>query len=242
VPDGHFPTPTSPTTTDNRSRIPHARETGSTVASRDEEQRFAVGDTERSTIGGVVVDRGSRAMCEPRKGGWWLVVAVALMSLVVVLAAAAGSSADPAQTASAFALPPTVGCDKSIDNLPPDRRFGYRVVLGAVAVPPAFLPQVVATPGQSWPFWRKAGLVVRAGSPVVVVSVPNGWRKRAAISWGNSGPVSVLRLASCPPPLGAWNAYAGGFLLQASSACVPLNIRVGQRSTTVRFGLGRSCP
>ena len=165
------------------------------------------------------------------------------MSLVVGLAAAAGSSAHAAPTASASsALLPTVGCDKSIDNVPPDRRFGYRVVLGAVAVPPAFLPQVVATPGQSWPFWRKEGLVIRAGSPAVVVSVPNGWRKRAAISWGNSGAVSALRLASCPPPLGAWNAYAGGFLLQASSACVPLNIRVAQRSTTVRFGLGRRCP
>jgi len=189
-----------------------------------------------------VVDRGSQATCEPRKRAWWLAAVGALMSLVVGLATAAGSSADPAPTASAYALLPTVGCDKSIDNLPPDRRFGYRVVLGAVAVAPAYLPQVVATPDQSWPFWRTEGLVIRAGSPAVVVSVSDGWRKRAAITWGNSGPVSVLRLASCPPPLGAWNAYAGGFLLQASSACVPLIIRVGQRSTTVRFGLGRRCP
>ena len=214
------------------------------VGLRDERQRVAVENAAVTTEYDlrVVVDRGSRATCEPRKRGWWLAAVGALMSLIVVLATAAGSSAGAAPTTSAYALPPTVACDKSIDNVPPDRRSGYRVVLGAVAVPPAYLPQVVATPGQSWPFWRKDGLVIRAGSPAVVVSVPNGWRKRAAITWGNSGPVSVLRLASCPPPLGAWNAYVGGFLLRASSACVPLIIRVGQRSTTVRFGLGRRCP
>src|SRR5947208_2915228 len=40
--------------------------------------------------------------------------------------------------------------------------FRYRLVLGAVAVPPAYLRQVVATHHSPWAYWRKAGLVVRA--------------------------------------------------------------------------------
>jgi hypothetical protein len=44
-----------------------------------------------------------------------------------------------------------------------------------------------------------------------------------------------------PRRLGAWNGYPGGFFLRASSACVPLVVGVGQRSATVRFGIGRRC-
>ena len=89
---------------------------------------------------------------------------------------------------------------------------------------------------------RKAGLLIRGDSPPVSVTVPKAWRTRAAITWGNSGTVSALRIASCPR-FGdeAWNVYAGGFLLRSRSACVPLTFRVGNRSATVRFGLGRAC-
>jgi hypothetical protein len=36
-------------------------------------------------------------------------------------------------------------------------------------------------------------------------------------------------------------AYAGGFQLRVRAACVPLVFRVGRRSATARFGLGRAC-
>ena len=36
-------------------------------------------------------------------------------------------------------------------------------------------------------------------------------------------------------------AYAGGFFLRSPSVCVPLIFRVGARSATVRFGIGRRC-
>jgi hypothetical protein len=36
-------------------------------------------------------------------------------------------------------------------------------------------------------------------------------------------------------------AYSGGFFLRSPGACLPLTFRVGQRSATVRFGLGRRC-
>jgi hypothetical protein len=60
--------------------------------------------------------------------------------------------------------------------------------------------------------------------------------------------VSSLRIASCPlvregaGPRPRWNAYAGGFYLRTRSVCVPLVVRVGGRSRTVRFGVGRPCP
>jgi hypothetical protein len=40
-----------------------------------------------------------------------------------------------------------------------------RVVLGVVAVPPAYIPQTVASGERAWPYWSKSGLVVRASSP-----------------------------------------------------------------------------
>jgi hypothetical protein len=148
---------------------------------------------------------------------------------------------------SAFALPsaspPAATCDSIID---PGGSFSWRperVVLGVVAVPPAFIPQTTASGDERWPYWRKSGLVVRADSPRVLVSVARRWRTRAAIGWGNVGAVSAFRIASCPPSssLGRWNPYAGGFYLRSRAGCVPLIFRVGSRSATVRFGVGKRC-
>jgi hypothetical protein len=145
--------------------------------------------------------------------------------------------------ATAALPPPTVPCDEVILRVGSGRAGGYRVVLGLVSVPPAYLAQIVKSGGQTWPYWRKAGLVIRGGSPPVSVSVPRPWRNRAAITWGNgTGIVSALRIASCPSADKPWNAYAGGFYLRSRSACVPLVFRVARRAATVRFGLGQSCP
>ena len=83
---------------------------------------------------------------------------------------------------------------------------------------------------------------MRGNARPVLVSVPKAWRRRAAITWGDSGIVSALRIAPClaaPPKV--WNAYAGGFYLRSRSACVPLTFRVGGRARTVRFGLAERC-
>ncbi len=121
-------------------------------------------------------------------------------------------------------------------------RDRYRLVLGVVSVPPAFLEQVVPTNSTPWAYWRKAGLVVRASGESVTVRVPQAWRNRVAITWGNRPDiVSSLRIAGCGSAPEAGNAYAGGFYLRSRSACVPLNFRVGRRSATIRFGLGRPC-
>jgi hypothetical protein len=136
---------------------------------------------------------------------------------------------------------PTVACGESIGFAKSGHEDGYRVVLGVISVPSAYLSQVVATHSQPWRYWRKAGLVIHTGDPSVVVSVPKAWRSRAAVTWGSSGTVSVLRVEGCPPTPAGWRAYAGGFYLRSYAACVPLVFRVGQRAATVRFGIGRRC-
>ena len=117
-----------------------------------------------------------------------------------------------------------------------------RVVLGVAAVPPAYIPQTVETGSEPWRYWSKSGLVIKANSPPVDVSVPSRWRARVSIGWGNRNG-SHLRFAPCPPSsaLGDWNPYTGGFHLRSRAACVPLTFRVGDRSATVRFGVGKRC-
>src|SRR3954447_15721159 len=118
----------------------------------------------------------------------------------------------------------------------------YRQVLGVVAVPPAFMRQVVPTRQMPWAYWRKQGLVVSASGKALTVTVPRTWRRRAAITWGNGiRPVSSLRIEGCHTSAGIGYAYGGGFLLRSASACVPAIFSVGSRTATVRFGLGRRC-
>jgi hypothetical protein len=168
-------------------------------------------------------------------------VPIVAIALAASLAAVATSASPPVQR--------TVPCGEIIDSTRfpfvggsrPQQR--YRLVLGAVSVPPAYLRQIVATHERPWRYWRKAGLVVRADGTAVTISVPRAWRTRAAIAWGygGHGPFRSLRIAGCRGDPHEGNAYSGGFYLRSSSACVPLQFRVGARSATVRFGLGRRC-
>jgi hypothetical protein len=50
-----------------------------------------------------------------------------------------------------------------------------------------------------------------------------------------------VRLLSCPPQGGEWNAYAGGFYLRTPTGCVPLVFQAGRQVLTVQFGIGRAC-
>lgn len=147
--------------------------------------------------------------------------------------------------ASGGSAVPVVPCDEIIlDTKFPYPTGGYRTVLGVIAVPPAYLKQVVPTRSKPWAYWRKAGLVVRAGSPQVTVTVPRDWRTRASIAWGNGSAGShavSLAIASCAGPVNAGHAYAGGFYLRSASACVPLIFQVGAQHATVLFGLGKRC-
>lgn len=162
------------------------------------------------------------------------------MTALAVLLSLAALGAFPASPA---APAPSVPCREAIDRTPfPYTGGGYRVVAGAVAVPPAYLPEIEDTGQAPWRYWRKAGLVVRAGVSVTL-TVPKAWRTRFGIAWGNAerGTRSVVRIAACPGKAGSANVWAGGFVLRVPSACAPLVVRAGGRSATVWFGLGRRC-
>ena len=148
-----------------------------------------------------------------------------------------------ASSVASAASMPTVRCDSIITPVGPFTWRPELVVLDVAAVPPAFIPQTVPSGDEQWPYWSKAALIIRAHSQVLMVSVPRRWRNRVTIGWGNVDTASTLRFASCPPSssLGRWNPYSGGFQLRSRAACVPLTFRVGDRSTTVRFGVGKRC-
>lgn len=161
---------------------------------------------------------------------------------LVALAAVLGLAFVALATAAPAGVP-TVTCGSIIV---PGGSFSWRperVILGVVDVPAVRIQRAVATGEGRWPYWTKAGIVVRANSAPVTVGVAAAWRERAAIGWGNVDAAASLRFAACPDSssLGGWNPYSGGFLLRTRAACVPLVFRVGGRSATVRFGIGKRC-
>lgn len=167
---------------------------------------------------------------------------MAITLLAVAVTASAASHASP------IAPQRTVPCSESIDttsfpflgNSQPQYR--YRLILDAISVPPADLQQVIPTKQSPWRYWHKAGLVIRAGTHAVTITVPPRWRTRAAIVWGNSGgPYESLRIAGCTGNPHTGNAYAGGFYLRPASACIPLTFTVAGHSATARFGIGKRC-
>jgi hypothetical protein len=169
---------------------------------------------------------------------------IVFTTVVLALAAVAAASSRSLLQSRARTVPCSeiIGLTKwpYLDNRDP--RYRYRSVLGVVSVPPAYISQVVHLRDGVWPYWKKAGLVVRAGRGPVTVSVPLAWRARAAITWGgNTGIVSSLRISRCGSDPTRANAYAGGFYLRSRSACLPLIFWAGGHNATVRFGLGRRC-
>ena len=165
--------------------------------------------------------------------------AMLALSLVLLGALVAGANARPRPSAE-----PTVGCDRIVLRARSGAEDGFRVLLGAVSVPGArhLDHGSTTTRDPHWRYYRNAGIAIRAGTSLVSVSVPEGWRDRVAISWGNSPATSMLRFAPCGgSPAGLWNSYSGGFHLRTKGDCVPLLVTVGGMSTTVRVGVGRAC-
>jgi hypothetical protein len=172
----------------------------------------------------------------------WLVRATALAGAVLVAActASTGTSATGSHPATQPPVAvPAGGCQLPVGSEPSP---GGKIVLGVISLGPDFLQPAVPVHQRWWRYWQKHGLWIRAGHQVVTVAVPRAWRNRAAITWGvNVGIARTLRLPGCPAGPGTWNAYAGGFYLRSSSACVPLVLAVGRRSAVVRVGVGRRC-
>jgi len=166
-------------------------------------------------------------------------LATLAISLVLLGTLVSGASARTRPSAE-----PTVGCDQIVLRARSGAVDGFRVLLGAVSVPgvPHLDHGSATTRNPRWRYYRNAGIAIRAGTSMVSVSVPDGWRDRVAISWGDSRVTSTLHFAPCGgSPAGAWNSYSGGFHLRAKGDCVPLLVTVGGMSTTVRVGVGRRC-
>jgi hypothetical protein len=159
--------------------------------------------------------------------------------LTPIVALVLAATATVARAHSDVMPPVTVSCGSAVMVDPPAEPNRERVLFGQVAVPPRSLPQVERGSGP-WPYWRKAGLLVRAGASGVSLSVPPSWRGRVRIIWGDSGEVPAVRFARCSRPPNEWNLYTGGFVLRRP-ACVPLVVRVGSRVAHVRFGVGATC-
>jgi hypothetical protein len=158
------------------------------------------------------------------------------MTLLTVVAAAADARQRTVPCSETIGSPkfPYLGGFAKADR--------YRLVLGAVSVPPAYLEQVVPTGSKPWTHFSKRGMVVRARRSVAI-TVPSAWRQRVGIAWGNRGHgvFSSIRIAGCNSDPASGSAYAGGFFLRSPSACVPLVFGVGSRKRMVWFGLGRRC-
>jgi hypothetical protein len=161
------------------------------------------------------------------------------ISLALIGTLAAGAEARAPQSAE-----PVVSCDRIVLRGGSGAEDGFRILLGAVSLPGSrhLSHRATTTPDRRWRYYRNAGIAIRAGTSAVSVSVPEGWRDRVAISWGDSPASSALRFAPCGgSPAGPWNSYSGGFHLRARGDCMPLLVTVGGMSTTVRIGIGRDC-
>lgn len=176
-----------------------------------------------------------------------LACTVLASTAVVAACTASGSTPAASRPATQSATVPQSAalsadsCGLTIGNVPGPP--AGQIMLGAVSFGSGTVlgPTVRVDQGR-WRYWQKYGLAIRAGNQAVTITVPAAWRTRAAITWGvNVGIVGALRLPGCPGAPGTWNAYAGGFYLRSSSACVPLVVEAGGRSTEVHIGVGRRC-
>jgi hypothetical protein len=161
------------------------------------------------------------------------------ISLALLGAVVARAEARPAQPDE-----PTITCDRVVLHTRSGAEDGFRILLGAVSMPGSrhLADGSAAMADRRWRYFRNAGIAIRAGTSSVSVSVPEGWRHRVAVSWGDSAPASSIRFAPCGRSgAGAWNSYPGGFHLRARADCVPLVVTVGGMSTTLRVGIGRAC-
>jgi hypothetical protein len=134
-------------------------------------------------------------------------------------------------------------CGEAVD-LPAQGPPNRRLLFDRVAVPPVrFVHRPVYFPSRQkpLPYFAKFGLFLRDREDPIELAVPEPWRDRFAISWGDYGPqqASVVRIFGCTSTR-RWVAYPGGFYVR-KPACVPLLVRSGGKSTRIWIAMGTAC-
>jgi hypothetical protein len=175
------------------------------------------------------------------------------VGLVISLFLIAGTGCDsssPAVTKNASDAVIVLLCQDVISSVrAPESDLS--IVLDRAALPTINALQANAS-GESHPSARlftKSLIMIRRGASFDLV-VPDEWRGRLIIGWARQGRRgSHVRVPGCRPthtlnPIrdtDDWLGYALGFWV-SEPACVPLIVRAGQAESTVRVGLGASCP
>jgi len=178
------------------------------------------------------------------------------VTLVLLLAACSSSTnASPAPTTGGPALdrrPTGVAASTVLDCSDPIATLtrpdgGYQVVDDTVALQTARSSRTyldtspTGATSSSSPLFAKTGLLVRTGA-TAVVTVPPRRRGRVAVEWGNTthrSPTTSLHVPRCPGSRG-WIAFPGGYFVRRPE-CVPIDVRVGNRTTRVHVGVGTGC-
>jgi hypothetical protein len=177
----------------------------------------------------------------PRNSGLMTCVKGAALIVCIAIGAAISVGVAFASLPRGVSGRGTVHCGSVVDEDPAPTPAGMRVVFDHVALAAQdALPRPHRIALRPFRYWSKSGILVRAGSTPVDLIVPPGWKKRYAIDWGDSGLTADAHVLGCAGGT-VWNAYAGGFRLRAP-ACVPLTVRVGGKSTRLRFSVGAPCP
>jgi hypothetical protein len=168
-------------------------------------------------------------------------VASTTVGLLASVPEASARQTSPRQASARQAPVSVVSCNNVIASArKPDSE--ERLVLGSFGAPPQRIQRAQTGPVNGWQYFAKSGVEIKAGVGPVTVSVASADRDRVAISWGNGlAVVQAQRFAPCGSSALPWHAYAGGFYLRSRTACIPLVIKVGPRSKTIRVGVGKSC-
>jgi hypothetical protein len=176
------------------------------------------------------------------------------VGLVISLFLIAGTGCDsssPAVTKNASDAVIVLLCQDVISSVrAPESDLS--IVLDRAALPTINALQANAS-GESHPSARlftKSLIMIRRGASFDLV-VPDEWRGRLIIGWARQGRRGTqVRVPGCRPthtlePVREtgddWLGYAFGFWVR-EPACVWLIVRAGQAESTVRIGLGASCP
>lgn len=139
----------------------------------------------------------------------------------------------------------TLNCADPIGTAP-SPTAPHADVLGVVGLDLTSQPQAAPVTGTApHRLFAKTGLFVRAGRESTL-TVPPSWATRVSITWGNHAPgwATELHIPACPAPepdSGKWLVFPGGYSLD-EPACVPLQIRTENRTTTVHVPVATPCP